>query len=50
MNTVGWGIGNPGQKAEVLMCGVGNEISFTFTEYKDLNPNIGIYMHWEDPV
>lgn len=41
MNTGGWGIGNPGQKAEVLMCGVGNEISFTFTEYKDLKSK-----HW----
>lgn len=56
MNTVGRGIGNPGQKAEVFMCGVGNEISFTFTEYKDLYvcvcimPHIGIYMCWENPA
>lgn len=41
MNIVGWGIGNPGQKAEVFMCGVGNEISFTFTEYKDFKSK-----HW----
>lgn len=29
-----WGMGNPGQEGEVFMCGVGNEICFTFTKHK----------------